>query len=76
MKAPEGMWEVSYGIHDGTLMSRDSGSPTFHDSSQAARKAFADAKRSYTSLGYRTWFAHMYDEKGLMTELDAPAPYR
>lgn len=79
MKAPEGKWLVSHGIHDGTLTSRDLANPlgpTEHESEAAAREAFAKAKEGFAQIGCVTWFAYMYDDQGKQTELDAPIPYR
>jgi hypothetical protein len=74
-KAPEGKFMVHHGIHSGTVTSRDSGEPTIHDSAGEARKAFAEAKRDYASMGYVTWFAYMYDDQGRRTVLDKSVPY-
>lgn len=74
-KAPAGKFMVSYGIHRRTITSRDYGETTTHDSVQEARAAFAEARRFYTSRGYETWFAYMYDDQGNKTQLDNSSPY-
>jgi len=74
--APKGKFMVRHGIHNRTLVSRDSTEPTIHASPEAARAAFAKAKKYFARMGYVTWYAYMYDDQGNRTELDRPIPYR
>ena len=53
-----GKWLLSFGIHGGTLMSRDSGR-TEHDSEEEARQSCREQKDWAASIGYKVWFAQM-----------------
>lgn len=75
LKAPPGKWLVSYGVHQGTIVSRDSQNPTVHDSEAAARAYFNKLKAGFDADGYRTWFAELIDAQGGRTVLAPPVPY-
>ena len=53
-----GKWLLAFGIHRGTLMSRDSGRSE-HGSEEEARKSYREQKASAARIGYRVWFAQM-----------------
>jgi hypothetical protein len=76
IKASPGKWLVLHGTHEGTITSRDT-ERNEYDSEAEARKEFAQAKQKYWDMFRRvTWYAHMYDDEGNMTVLDAGRPYR
>lgn len=69
-KASPGKWLVLHGYHDGHFVNRDI-ERYERDTEQEAREAFAEACEQYRAMGYITWTAHLYDDKGTMTNLMA-----
>jgi hypothetical protein len=53
-----GKWLLSFGIHRGTLMSRDSGRSE-HGSEEEARASYRDQKAAAARFGYSVWFAQL-----------------
>jgi len=53
-----GKWLLSFGIHRGTLTSRDSGR-TEHDGKEDAERSYQEQKASAASSGYKVWFAKL-----------------
>ena len=53
-----GKWLLSFGIHRGTLTSRDSGRSE-HDSEEECRESCREQKASAASFGCKVWFAQM-----------------
>lgn len=45
------LWRLHFGIHNGTLASRDDDAPTTHVSEQEARAEFARAKKYFAAQG-------------------------
>jgi len=73
-KASPGKWLVLHGTHRGTIASREKERYEC-DSEEEARAEFARAKKEYARMGRRTWYAHMYDDQGHETVLEAGQPY-
>jgi hypothetical protein len=71
---PAPCWRLSVGIHNGTLMSRDSGSHPY-PTEQAALDAWRDQERSIARFGYQVWFASLTSPEGESTTLHAGVPY-
>ena len=55
------MGKLHYGIHRGTLMSRDVGDILDIVSEDAARKKAIELEEGYKKMGYMLWFAHYKD---------------
>jgi len=53
-----GKWLLSFGIHRGTLTSRDS-EQTRHGSEAEARRQYQESKKAYADLGMQVWYAKM-----------------
>lgn len=53
-----GKWLLTFGVHRGTLTSRDSGR-TEHDSKEEAEKSYREQKASAARFGYKVWFAQV-----------------
>jgi hypothetical protein len=71
-KAPAGKWALYYGIHSRTFSSRDSANePIICDSQNAARDEVVKLKNDYAQMGFRLWYANLYDDRGNMTPLHA-----
>lgn len=74
-----GKWLLGFGIHRGTLMSRDSGRSE-HGSEAEARESYRQQKASAASFGYRVWYAQIIApgapwSTGWVT-IDQGEPYR
>lgn len=65
---PVKLW---WGIHDGTLYSRDSGPAVEFENEQAARAEYLGMKPKYESIGYMFWFCKIILEDGAKIELES-----
>ena len=74
----ENKWYVSYGIHRGTLMSRDTATEYF-ENEQDARDYFSTIIASYQPgkdrFGYVLWFASLYNADGKQVSQVNGYPY-
>ncbi len=68
-------WILNYGIHQGTLMSRDVGQPTEYDSREEAMAAAAANREYYRQIGYKIWFATITDPNGKRTQIESNPYY-
>ena len=58
-------WSLAWGIHKGTLMSRDQGDTVYGlDSLEECRKKAEDLKRQFGRSGYKLWFATATSSEG------------
>lgn len=57
-------WKVNYGIHNGTLDSRDVHTQGGYASQEECENAVRELETSYAELGYVIWFAHAVDPGG------------
>ena len=74
---PTGRWGLFYGIHRGTLMSRDADGVDYRYASFAECKAaLAEAAAHFARLGYSIWFAQAVAPDGTQHKLVNGAPYR
>jgi len=68
-------WVLRHGVHRGTLISRDMGSPQEFDTEEAARKAYSEQRAFYHSIGYQIWFAYLKSPDGKETCLETNSYY-
>jgi hypothetical protein len=64
-----GKWRLGWGIHRGTIMSRDIGQPKTFDSREEAVKAVEELKRDFAKMGYVLWFATLTSPDGQEEQL-------
>ena len=64
------MFEIKYGIHRGTLTSRDVGEPKNFGTRDEAISWFKDEQAWLRSIGYVFWYCHLFDENGSMETLE------
>lgn len=57
-------WTVTWGLHHGTLMSRDVGDPISCDSETEARSEFLNLKKDVARIGCQIWFAYLNKPDG------------
>jgi hypothetical protein len=74
-----GKWLLTFGIHRGTLMSRDSGQSE-HGNKDEAERAYREQKANAAAIGCKVWFASLIApgapwSTGWVT-LDRGEPYR
>lgn len=72
-----GKWKLTWGIHRGTLMSRDTGNPKECDSLEDCK---AEANRLAASFeeqgfGYRMWFATAHGPDGQIENFEEHQHY-
>jgi len=53
-----GKWLLAFGLHRGTLMSRDSGRSE-HDSREDAEASYREQKAGAARIGCKVWFAQI-----------------
>lgn len=68
-------WKLHVGIHQGTLVSRDS-KLTEHDSLEECRESMRKEGSFLTSMGYYIWFAYAFSPSGKKIILHQGTPYR
>lgn len=73
----QGTCTLSFGVHHGTMMSRDFGTFDGYPDKQAAIADYHARMKSLRGFGYQCWFAYVYphnlpDEK---EQIDSPIPY-
>jgi hypothetical protein len=71
-------WRVNWGIHRGTLTSRDMASTSCDDESAARAKYYkviADFQRGNDPFGYVLWFAEIRDPNNKVIERQNGYPY-
>ncbi len=71
----EGKWTLNHGCHRGTVMSRDTGQPSTHDTEDEALEAYRGHRSFYHSIGYQIWFANLTSPTGEKRTLESN-PYR
>ena len=69
------MYELTIGIHRGTLTSRDVEQPESFGSMDDCIKAVAKAKAFYSGIGYKIWFAEVMKPDGTTTTLEQNTNY-
>lgn len=67
---PKNMYILEHGIHDGTLISRDSGSQKF-ETREEALASLIKQEKFYKSIGYVIWFANLICPDGTKEVLRA-----
>ena len=72
---PDKKWLLSYGIHRGTLVSRDYDNPTPFESELAAREAFSQYRERHEAAGDFIWFATLIHPDGTQERLCYGVPY-
>lgn len=60
----ENKYMLEIGIHNGTLVSRDSEQPKFYDTEDEALSEFYKARTWYRSIGYMIWYAYLTNPDG------------
>lgn len=78
-RAIRGTWRMNYGIHKGTLMTRDSANAEGFESLEALKKVYARYKAFHESIRYVCWFAYAYPPAGSdvdKVQIDTSVPYR
>jgi hypothetical protein len=71
-----GLWALFYGIHRGTLMSRDLGNADYqYTSFNECKDALVQAASHFSGLGYWIWFAEAIAPDGTKHKLVDGAPY-
>jgi len=58
------MGKLHYGIHRGTLMSRDVANPIEVDSKESAKVKANELDEYFAKMGYKLWFAHYREIPG------------
>ena len=71
----EAMYELTIGIHRGTITSRDVEQPESFESMDDCIKAVAKAKTFYSGIGYKIWFAEVKSPDGTKTTLERNMNY-
>jgi len=56
----KGMYQFRWGIHRGTLMSRDVGDHYYFETIEECKAKYFELKAHYNTMGYQIWYAHMY----------------
>jgi len=69
------MYELTIGIHCGTITSRDVEQPESFESMGDCIKAVAKAKTFYRGIGYKIWFAEVKNPDGTKTTLEQNTNY-
>ena len=69
------MYELTIGIHCGTITSRDVEQPESFESMGDCIKAVAIAKTFYSGIGYNIWFANVKKPDGTTTTLEQNTNY-
>ena len=69
------MYELTIGIHRGTLTSRDVEQPESFESMDDCIKAVAKVKEWYKNIGYNIWFANVKKPDGTTTTLEQNTNY-
>lgn len=64
-------WILHHGCHKGTLMSRDVGQPTEHDTEAEALVAHIKNRAFYRRVGYQIWFAELTSPDGESRTLES-----
>lgn len=67
-------YELHYGIHRGTITSRDSDMSLF-ETEEAARESYRSRKQFHKSIGYSVWFAYLISPTGEQKTLDPGTTY-
>ena len=67
-------WTLRWGIHRGTIISRDMGDDIPCDSLEACRTETKKLKRRFGRIGYKLWYARAVGPGGQSIGL-ASAPY-
>jgi hypothetical protein len=62
-------WRLNWGIHGGTLMSRDVGDPVFADTRKALEMEIERLKKNFSEIGYFLWYASIIDPDGKHEEV-------
>ncbi len=75
MSDEKAVYVFSYGIHRGTLTSRDSGQPEEHPTRQACVDSWKAHKRWFSGMGYVIWFARIKHPDGHEERLDGDCNY-
>lgn len=75
-KAPEGMFVLRWGLHNGTMVSRQVGDLLTLGSEQEVRAKWDEIKQHLDEIGREVWFASFTDDQGERTELAQSVPYR
>jgi hypothetical protein len=60
----EGKWRYTYGLHQGTEMSKEMGEPKFFDTEQECLTYHAENKIWLRAIGYRVWYAYVRSPRG------------
>jgi hypothetical protein len=72
----DGKYILNYGIHRGTLMSRDLGDSFEFDTEEKAIQKAKELKKEYADMGYYIWFANIQKPDGqTMLNIVPPVPY-
>lgn len=61
---PNKSWTLEFGIHQGTVISRDSDSIGGFESLQACIDELAKKERFFNSIGYVIWYANAVSPSG------------
>lgn len=67
-------WKYSFGIHQGTTVSRDLGEPKFFETEQECKEYHLDNRNWMRSIGYQIWFATITSPNGKKTQIES-SPY-
>lgn len=67
-------WRLSYGIHRGTLMSRDTGSKNFATLAEC-KADVAKMESDFRRMGYMIWFAEAHGPDGQKERVHAGNSY-
>lgn len=73
---PELQWELRFGIHTGTMMSRDAENPLKCASLDEAKTVFAERLKGARSIGCKVWYAYAARPNDERVELAPSEPYR
>jgi len=68
-------WKYYFGLHRGTLISRDSNGPTEKLSLEECREQADEDERFVASIGYQIWFCYAISPDGERVNLKKSAPY-
>jgi hypothetical protein len=71
-----GTWKLDYGIHRGTMISRDCEVIPGLDGEQGCRYALAQVERYVASIGSYIWYAYAISPDGTRIKLCNGEPYR
>lgn len=67
----QGKWQLVHGCHRGTLMSRDEGMPSTHNTRDEAYQAYLERRKFYRSIGYHIWYAKIISPTGEVEQLES-----